>query len=728
MVGKQPILLSAVGSEDNHMLKISVTNRAAFCCCDKDPITSGSVGYPVEFLFSNEWDGLQKIAVFRGSGLAFDVPLINTDSTVIPHEVLTQPGKPLRIGVYGANRDGDIVIPTVYVNAGIILPGTEPSEVDPSVPTPSWAIQVQEAAAEAVETANAVKAAAESGEFDGDPGPQGPTGPQGPKGPVGPVGPQGETGPAGEILSMTATVDSSTGTPSVGVTQMGTPSARRYALAFHGLKGAKGDKGDKGDPSYVPGPQGPMGPAGPTGATGPQGPKGDTGATGPQGPKGDPGESITIDDALSSTSENPVQNKVVKAALDGKGTYSKPSGGIPASDLAQAVQTSLGKADSALQSVPATYRTAAAQDSIDAAQDTAIAGKLSTTGNAYRSASIPMGQLDSTSTATVMTATVDGITELRDGVCMWLKNGVITSASGFTLNINNLGAKPCYSSLAAASRSTTIFNVNYTMLFVYNEDRVDGGCWDIVYGVDTNTIYTPPKLGFGYGTCTTAAATVAKVASISSYTLVAGGIVAIKFDNDVPAGATLNISSKGAKAIYYKGAAITAGVIKAGDTVTMIYSTYYHVLSIDRDADTQPPLPSDADPFMDGTASHGSSADYARADHVHPSDTSRIGRDDAAEMITLIPNGSTVSCGTSFVGIYGLFAYQKKCYFVLPRSQTDVQVFAVERVDVGNQTVYLSSILGGVLTQIVLTASGSTMTGTLTTIDLNLQSAQGVSF
>lgn len=78
------------------------------------------------------------------------------------------------------------------------------------------------------------------------------------------------------------------------------------------------------------------------------------------------GSAITVDSALSSTSENPVQNKVVKAALDGKGTYSKPSGGIPASDLASAVQTSLGKADTALQSVPSTYRTAAAQDVIDA--------------------------------------------------------------------------------------------------------------------------------------------------------------------------------------------------------------------------------------------------------------------------------------------------------------------------------------------------------------------------
>jgi hypothetical protein len=39
-----------------------------------------------------------------------------------------------------------------------------------------------------------------------------------------------------------------------------------------------------------------------------------------------------------------------KTELSAKGTYSKPSGGIPKSDLASAVQTSLGKADTALQS------------------------------------------------------------------------------------------------------------------------------------------------------------------------------------------------------------------------------------------------------------------------------------------------------------------------------------------------------------------------------------------
>lgn len=101
--------------------------------------------------------------------------------------------------------------------------------------------------------------------------------------------------------------------------------------------------------------------------------------------------------------------------------------------------------------------------------------------------SIPFGEVDSTSTSTVFTATVDGIIELRDGVCCYLKNGVVTSASGWTLNINGLGAKPVYQTLAASSRTTTIFNIDYTMLFVYNSSRVEGGCWDIFYGYDSDT-------------------------------------------------------------------------------------------------------------------------------------------------------------------------------------------------------------------------------------------------
>lgn len=40
----------------------------------------------------------------------------------------------------------------------------------------------------------------------------------------------------------------------------------------------------------------------------------------------------------------------IKDYITGLGYYSKPSGGIPSSDLASAVQASLGKADTAIQS------------------------------------------------------------------------------------------------------------------------------------------------------------------------------------------------------------------------------------------------------------------------------------------------------------------------------------------------------------------------------------------
>ena len=44
----------------------------------------------------------------------------------------------------------------------------------------------------------------------------------------------------------------------------------------------------------------------------------------------------------------------------------------------------------------------------------------------------------------------------------------------------------------------------------------------------------------------------------------------------------MNINSKGAKNIFYRGAAITAGIINAGDTATFIYDgTQYHLLSVD---------------------------------------------------------------------------------------------------------------------------------------------------
>jgi hypothetical protein len=118
-----------------------------------------------------------------------------------------------------------------------------------------------------------------------------------------------------------------------------------------------------------------------------------------------------------------------------------------------------------------------------------LAEKLDLGATAYCAASVLFGTVDSGSSVTDMTATVPGLTELRDGVMAYISNPGNASKATWTLNVNGLGAKPVYPN-HSATRSSTIFAKDYTMLFIYRESRVSGGCWDIIYGYnsDTNTI------------------------------------------------------------------------------------------------------------------------------------------------------------------------------------------------------------------------------------------------
>lgn len=108
-------------------------------------------------------------------------------------------------------------------------------------------------------------------------------------------------------------------------------------------------------------------------------------------------------------------------------------------------------------------------------------------GSATYANGLHFAQVDSTSTETAFTVTIPGITEYYDGLTIILKNGVVTSASGFTINVNGLGAKHSYTNLAAATADTTLFNINYTMMFVYDSTRVSGGGWICYRGYDANT-------------------------------------------------------------------------------------------------------------------------------------------------------------------------------------------------------------------------------------------------
>ena len=138
----------------------------------------------------------------------------------------------------------------------------------------------------------------------GDTGEKGDTGAKGDIGATGRRGSRWNSGTAITGTSTTATIFSGSGISDALVSDMylNTSTGNTYRCTVSGaasvakwvyvgnIKGTKGDTGAKGD-------------------------KGDTGATGPRGPQG---EYAAVDSALSATSTNPVQNKVVQAALSNK--------------------------------------------------------------------------------------------------------------------------------------------------------------------------------------------------------------------------------------------------------------------------------------------------------------------------------------------------------------------------------------------------------------------------
>ena len=203
-------------------------------------------------------------------------------------------------------------------------------------------------------------------------------------------------------------------------------------------------------------------------------------------------------------------------------------------------------------------------------------------GNGTHTFTLPYGVCSTAADTAAKTVTVDNFS-LETGAAIIVKFTNANNIASPTLNVNNTGAKPImrYGTTAASTGTTTSgWIAGAVQLFVY-----DGTNWIREYW--NNTIYSNVALGQGYTTCSTAETTTAKTASLSSYALTTGGIVSVKFTYAVPASSTLNINSKGAKAIYHKGAAIAAGVIKAGDTATFIYNgTYYHLIAVDRDDNT----------------------------------------------------------------------------------------------------------------------------------------------
>jgi len=94
-------------------------------------------------------------------------------------------------------------------------------------------------------------------------------------------------------------------------------------------------------------------------------------------------------------------------------------------------------------------------------------------------------------------------------------------------------------------------------------------------------------LGIYYGTCSTAADTVAKTVALSGFTLATGAMVAVRFTvTNTAANTTLNVNGTGAKAIRYRNAAIGSWCLAANRTYTFVYDGTYWQLVGDVDTNT----------------------------------------------------------------------------------------------------------------------------------------------
>lgn len=128
--------------------------------------------------------------------------------------------------------------------------------------------------------------------------------------------------------------------------------------------------------------------------------------------------------------------------------------------------------------------------------DTTYAASGSVGGAATVANGIPFAMVDNTSTSTAYTATISGITAYYDGLTIMLYNGKVTSAANFTIDINGLGALGSYSNMSmgnpvtptSPTRDSTIWNLNYAMLFTYYSNIGGTGIsgWVMYRGYDSN--------------------------------------------------------------------------------------------------------------------------------------------------------------------------------------------------------------------------------------------------
>ena len=294
--------------------------------------------------------------------------------------------------------------------------------------------------------------------------------------------------------------------------------------------------------------------------------------------------------------------------------------------------------------------------------------------------SVPYGYCTTAAGTAAKTVTVSpAVTELVTGLTVAVKMQYSNTASNPTLNVNSLGAKAIkrYGTTAAGTSAAANWNANSVIMLTYDgtywmmvdfNNTTYSGMTDAEYRAGTGTsnrLITPARLKAAIElhapvqsvNGATGAVTVnvptktsdltndsgyitsAPVQSVNGQTgtvnLDASDVGALPDSTVIPTVPT-NVSAFTNDAGYLTSAPVTsvngqtgAVNLNASDVGALPSSTVIPSATSDLTNDSgfitasDVPDASTATPSMDGTGAAGTSNDYARADHVHPHDTSK---------------------------------------------------------------------------------------------------------
>ena len=304
---------------------------------------------------------------------------------------------------------------------------------------------------------------------------------------------------------------------------------------------------------------------------------------------------VKVDTAMSSTSTNPVQNKVVNTALAGKAssshTHNYAGGSTPGGPA-----NSANKVNSSL-----IIRLNGGM--------TENSNQYTFNGSAYKSVNITASKVGAAlasnfgicSTAAATAAKVVSITDfsLVNGVEIAVKFTNDNTASHPTLNVSDTGAK----NIKYNDGEFNYLQANriYNFRFVQTSSTAGVGNWELVSSPYSYYAYSSTKATnatkwetsrvlnglsvngtrnlVNFGICSTAGTAAAKTITINNgsyFSLSTGAEVTVKFTNtNTVSGLTLNVNGTGAKYIYYRGKNIPYHVILANKLYTFRYDGSY---------------------------------------------------------------------------------------------------------------------------------------------------------